>query len=933
MTTHAMKRNTSWKKRNIIRIATWNIKSWNNRDQELIEELKQKKIDICAIQETKKKGKGQKDYGEYILIYSGVEKEVRAKAGVGILLNKKLKNFIQECNYVSERILLVKLKTDGPDLNIMSVYSPENCKPRIDKETFYENLQTTLEPIRTQDYICVLGDFNARIGNDIIDNVKQRFNEEQTNENGDLMTNFCLLNELRINNTFFDHADRYKYTFHNTRGHKSMIDYVLTNRGIHPTQILDVRTLNSANVGTDHSLLLTKIRMKIKPKKEITENITEEKFIIESLWNESTKQLYQSRIRKHIETNPTTNEETVEESWKKLSTNIEKAANEAIGKRKTTKKVSTKIPWFCKEVKQKCQEKKRAYLKYKSINTSEAYEEYKRIRNETKLLVIKLKSEYWERFSKNMESDFYGLQKQMWRLIRSQRKEITELVESNKIDEKTWVKYLTELFKADINTDDENAPTIMVEDETSVSYLEVEKAIRQLKNRKSPGLDQIPNELLKYGGDRLTKEITSLIRKIILIHRIPDSWRTSIMILLFKKGDKMKPENYRGINLLNTMLKLTTKVITNLINSRITLSEEQQGFRTGRSCTDAVFIIRQIVEKSVEYNRPAYMCFIDLQKAFDRIQVQDVIHLLYNRGIPLSIIKTIENIYKNKIQAKVNGKLTTQITVNNGIRQGDSLSPLLFNIVMDELIKEVKKGKGYKLRDSEITVLCYADDAVLVAEREDELQRLLNIFNITGKKFNMIISSEKTKCMTTSAEPIRCKLEVDGKVIQQEMKFMYLGIELSANASIDKEVKRQITKANKVAGSLNDTIWRNKHLQQQTKARIYKATVRPIMTYMAETRPTTTNTCRLLETAEMKTLRKIAGKTLMDRERSENIRSACNVDNINKWIHGRKQDWNDHISRMTDNRIVKIVRDKSPVGKRSVGRPRKRWCDSLNVEQ
>ena len=103
-------------------------------------------------------------------------------------------------------------------------------------------------------------------------------------------------------------------------------------------------------------------------------------------------------------------------------------------------------------------------------------------------------------------------------------------------------------------------------------------------------------------------------------------------------------EKHREINLLLTILKLTTKIITNKINERISLAGEQRGFRSGRSCVDTIFVMRQITEQSIEYNRPAFMCFIDLQKAFDRIQFKDIIHLLHERQIPHNIIKTIENI-------------------------------------------------------------------------------------------------------------------------------------------------------------------------------------------------------------------------------------------------------------------------------------------------
>ena len=97
----------------------------------------------------------------------------------------------------------------------------------------------------------------------------------------------------------------------------------------------------------------------------------------------------------------------------------------------------------------------------------------------------------------------------------------------------------------------------------------------------------------------------------------------------------------------------------------------------------------------------------------------------------------------------------------------------------------------------------------------------------------------------------------------------------------------------------------------ETKARIYKATVRPIMTYTAETRPDTAKTKELLETTEMRVLRRIAGKTLLDRERNESIRRACKVENVNEWILSRKEEWNDHISRMDSESCTRQITARS----------------------
>ncbi|XP_030762014.1 uncharacterized protein LOC115886850 [Sitophilus oryzae] len=127
---HCKKKDNAWKKKCILRFATWNIKSFNNKDQETLKELKDNKIDICALQETKKKGEGQLQYDDYLVIYSGVEKQTRAEEGVAMAVTRKYQSNIRVCSYVSSRILVVRMETEDQKLNIVSVYSPEDNKPK-----------------------------------------------------------------------------------------------------------------------------------------------------------------------------------------------------------------------------------------------------------------------------------------------------------------------------------------------------------------------------------------------------------------------------------------------------------------------------------------------------------------------------------------------------------------------------------------------------------------------------------------------------------------------------------------------------------------------------------------------------------------------------------------------------------------------------------
>ncbi|XP_030763134.1 craniofacial development protein 2-like [Sitophilus oryzae] len=162
--------------------------SWNNKDQEIINELKSNNIDICSISETKKKGKGKYEIDDYTLIYSGVSRD---KGTFGK-------------EYISDRILLVILNVNKENIHLISVYAPDISKDRAERESFYEELQEAVDRIQAKDKIVIMGDLNARVGNEPLGGVTQRFNEEVMNDNGDLLKAFCAVNALRINNTFLD---------------------------------------------------------------------------------------------------------------------------------------------------------------------------------------------------------------------------------------------------------------------------------------------------------------------------------------------------------------------------------------------------------------------------------------------------------------------------------------------------------------------------------------------------------------------------------------------------------------------------------------------------------------------------------------------------------------------------------------------------------
>ena len=154
-------------------------------------------------------------------------------------------------------------------------------------------------------------------------------------------------------------------------------------------------------------------------------------------------------------------------------------------------------------------------------------------------------------------------------------------------------------------------------------------------------------------------------------------------------------------------------------------------------------------------------------------------------------------------------------------------------------------------------------------------------------------------------------------VIEQVLSINYLGVQFTSFKDLNTEVRQQAIKASEISGSLNETIWSNRHLRNETKVRVYKSVIRPILTYAAETRSDTAKSAQILEIAEMKTLRRIIKKTRIDKMRNERIREICGIQTVTSWVQRRRTESSMHVSRMPEDRLVRRVHGATSVRRRN----------------
>jgi hypothetical protein len=216
-----------------------------------------------------------------------------------------------------------------------------------------------------------------------------------------------------------------------------------------------------------------------------------------------------------------------------------------------------------------------------------------------------------------------------------------------------------------------------------ITLEEVTKAIKSMKNRKAPGLNGINAELVKYSGFLFHLRLLHFLNMCWKLLQTPKEWSKAKVISIYKKGDRTNTNNYRGISLLDTIYKIYAKILNERLKTiaDTLLSEEQMGFRKGRSCTDAIFTLKQVIEKRIEHNCETHIVFVDLEKASDDVNRNMLWDIMEKREYPRHLIIATKSLYdKTSVILDLVYERTSEIKTNKGVRQGCSISPTLFNI-------------------------------------------------------------------------------------------------------------------------------------------------------------------------------------------------------------------------------------------------------------
>lgn len=239
---------------------------------------------------------------------------------------------------------------------------------------------------------------------------------------------------------------------------------------------------------------------------------------------------------------------------------------------------------------------------------------------------------------------------------------------------------------------------------------EVETIIKELPNNKAPGPDQIDNKLLKNLPKKTLVQLMYIINGILKTGHYPINWKTSLIIPIPKPGkDLANPINYRPISLLNSLSKVTEKVILNRVKAfdrrEKIMIEKQFGFRSGHNTSLQVARIANSVIANYNNDNVTSMAILDIEKAFDTVWIDGIVYKLIDYKFPGYLIHLVNNYLRDRrFQVKISEAISDLRYSRAGVPQGSVLGPVLFSYFINDVPKFPRTN-----------LAIYADDTAVYA--------------------------------------------------------------------------------------------------------------------------------------------------------------------------------------------------------------------------
>ena len=936
----------------------WNVRTMYTagKADNIAREMSRYKLHILGISETRwlEAGQVKLNTGELIL-YSGHQMDGAPHTeGVAIMLSKEAQKALVGWEPLNSRIITAKFLTSKRriKMNIIQCYAPTSDAEEAVLDEYYEALTAAINKTKKGEVTIMIGDMNAKVGadNEGYEQVMGRHGLGTMNENGERFANFCAENNMIIGGTLFPHKAVHKATWvspnHIT---ENQIDHVCICKQFR-SSLLDVRVRRGADAASDHHLVTAKMRLKLK--RNNNPQADRRRYNVLMLQDPTVQTEYKVALANRYQALQETLEEniSVEERWKHQKEVWLETCKETVGYRRAENK-----PWITPGTLAKVETRRTIKTKVNNSRTrtskQEAHAQYQQANEEVKKSARKDKRSYYERLateaeeaagSRNMKALYDTARKLSNRPAKKTRpvkNKEGEVLNTTQQQLERWAEHFKDLLNQIPPEDRADIPPAELPLDINCNpptKAEIRKAVKQLKNNKAPGPDGIPAEAIKADTETSVNMLHELFTEIWRAEDIPEEWKEGHIIKLPKKGDLSACGNYRGIMLLSAPGKVLNRVILVRIKSAVDkkLRDMQAGFRTERSCADQIATLRIIIEQSLEFNSPLYMNFIDFEKAFDSLDREVLWKLMEHYGIPIKFIRLVQNMYQGmKCKVVHEGYLSDPFEITTGVRQGCLLSPFLFLLAVDWVMKQATTGKRNGIQwtlTEQLDDLDFADDIALLSHSHKQMQEKTNLLYTHAKSTGLRVNIKKTNVMrinTTNTDPV----VIDDNRLVDVTSFTYLGSVVDTKGGSDGDIRTRIAKGAAAFGMLGN-IWKAKKIATATKLRIFNASVKSVLLYGCETWRTTKALVHKLQTFINKCLRRILGVWWPNKISNIDLWRRCKETPIAEQLKRKKWGWLGHTLRKPATNTTRQALKWNPQGKRRRGRPRNSWRRDLAAD-
>jgi exonuclease III len=388
----------------------------------------------------------------------------------------------------------------------------------------------------------------------------------------------------------------------------------------------------------------------------------------------------------------------------------------------------------------------------------------------------------------------------------------------------------------------------------AITWPELNAALRQLAPGKAPGMDGLPNEVYQLcraaptSQEPPTAMAKALLRCVnsLFDGDIPEDLNVSLTVSIPKpKKDATSLDNHRGISLISCLLKLVTRIVADRIQWSLeqhpqALRREQAGFRRKEECLGHVVSLYEACHRRWQVlNKGTYVAFIDLQKAFDTVPHNALLHILHSRGIRGKSFAFIEQLYNTGTFSVIAGGATCDQSsaYGRGVRQGDTLSPILFDLFIDGSLEGLT-GVEVPGLEAPLPGLLFADDTALCAETPDDLQASLTRFAEWCDNWGMAIGHPKCGVMVIH-DPARHEDAKRTRWIAQRAElpvvddYTYLGVTVTPDLDLATAIRARAAVGSNTLGLLSPFL-ANTSIPIKAKILAIKSLLIPQLTYGGE---------------------------------------------------------------------------------------------------